>query len=245
MMNMLDEDLVPEASVLARLPIFPLPNVVLLPGMLLPLNVFEPRYLELVSHAAENGGHIGVPLLRGGECDDAARLPAIEAVFGVGRLTGQQVLANGRRLIRLEGIGRVRIIEELPADGFSFRRVRAQALPERQPSDDARYAVLCAQVERLARTLAEDDRLMVETWINHCDRRAVLYALSAVIPNLEALREIEAGARAPSLGADLRLQQSCLEECDPDRRLTLLLERASALVDEMGSSGEFPMNVLN
>jgi hypothetical protein len=52
------------AQVLSSLPIFPLPNVVLLPGMVLPLNVFEPRYLELVDFVREHGQHIGVPLLR-------------------------------------------------------------------------------------------------------------------------------------------------------------------------------------
>ena len=46
------------------MPLFPLPNVVLLPGMVLPLNVFEPRYLELVDHVLDGGMHIGVPLLR-------------------------------------------------------------------------------------------------------------------------------------------------------------------------------------
>jgi len=39
-----------------RLPLFPLPGVVLLPGTLLPLHIFEPRYSEMVARALEAAG---------------------------------------------------------------------------------------------------------------------------------------------------------------------------------------------
>ena len=44
-------------DVLTALPIFPLPNVVLLPGIVLPLNVFEPRYVDLVDHVIAQISH--------------------------------------------------------------------------------------------------------------------------------------------------------------------------------------------
>ena len=61
---MLSASSTPPPEVLAALPIFPLPNVVLLPGMVLPLNVFEPRYLELVTRE----GGLAIPF-------DSADLP--------------------------------------------------------------------------------------------------------------------------------------------------------------------------
>ena len=51
-------------QVLSTLPVLPLPNVVLLPGMMLPLNVHEPRDRELVDFVRQTGQHIGIPLLR-------------------------------------------------------------------------------------------------------------------------------------------------------------------------------------
>ena len=62
-LSMLKANAIPDRQILASLPIFPLPNVVLLPGMVLPLNIFEPRYLDLVDFVRTHGQHIGVPLL--------------------------------------------------------------------------------------------------------------------------------------------------------------------------------------
>src|SRR5690606_19995241 len=138
---MLDMDRLPAPEILAALPIFPLPNVVFLPGMVLPLNVFEPRYLDLVDYALAGGMHVGVPLLRPDPSlldsddmelplhDPGDERPAIEAVFGVGHLIAHQRLPDGRRFIRLEGLGRVRVVDELPQSERGFRRVAVEALP--------------------------------------------------------------------------------------------------------------------
>ena len=127
---MLDDDHAPRDEVLEALPIFPLPNAVLLPGMVLPLNVFEPRYLDLVDHVLDNGQFVGVPLLRPGFEEEYEGSPAVEEVFGAGRLLSHQPLPDGRRFIRLEGMRRVRLVEELD-NGKSFRQVRTELLPRR------------------------------------------------------------------------------------------------------------------
>src|SRR5206468_7387829 len=50
----------------ARIPVFPLPNVVLFPKTYLPLHIFEPRYRAMVSDVAMNGQCIGMALLKEG-----------------------------------------------------------------------------------------------------------------------------------------------------------------------------------
>ena len=50
----------------ARIPVFPLPNVVLFPKTYLPLHIFEPRYRAMVSDAAMSGQCIGMTLLKEG-----------------------------------------------------------------------------------------------------------------------------------------------------------------------------------
>ncbi|KIG18628.1 hypothetical protein DB30_00313 [Enhygromyxa salina] len=250
---MLDLDRLPAPDVLAALPIFPLPNVVFLPNMVLPLNVFEPRYLDLVDHVLDGGMHLGVPLLRPDPSllepsdlslpvhDPGDERPAIEAVLGIGRLIAHQRLPDGRRFIRLEGLGRVRVKEELAQAEGGFRRVAVEALPEQLPGDTHALEVLKAQVERMAETFDEDDRQMILTVLEMEDPRVTIYAIASLVPSVEIMR---AARRRRSLGGampHLRLQQRCLSAADADLRVGLLSERAQSLIDVLGESGSFPL----
>ena len=60
----------------AIIPIFPLPNAVLFPGVFLPLHIFEPRYRAMVADALEGDRLIGMMLLKPGwESDYEGRPP--------------------------------------------------------------------------------------------------------------------------------------------------------------------------
>ena len=226
---MLDFDRRPPEEALGNLPIFPLPNVVLLPGLVLALNVFESRYVSLVQAVMDGDRYLGIPLLR----DPARHLEAqapIEEVFGIGQIVDHHCLADGRRLIRVEGVGRVRLRDERPRTE-AFRRVHAQLLDEPRIRDTERFEVLRAVVERLACCLSDDDRAMVKAWLNVDDRRIALYGLGAVIPSLRLLQDIERGARNPRCPPELELQQRCMTYLDPDERVELLLEAAQEILE--------------
>ena len=107
-------------------PVFPLAGVLLLPRRLLPLNVFEPRYLAMVEAALAGDRLIGMiqPKL-GGTAVVAAR-PPLEAVGCLGRLTQYAETGDGRLMIGLTGITRFRIVEEL-ATTTPYRQVRIDA----------------------------------------------------------------------------------------------------------------------
>ena len=102
------------------LSIFPLTGVLLLPGMRLPLHIFEPRYRTMVTDALEEGHPIGmiqpwVPRqdnfpLPGAELET----PDLYPVGCAGRLEVARETADGRYLIELRGISRFRVREELP-----------------------------------------------------------------------------------------------------------------------------------
>ena len=103
------------------LPLFPLGSAILLPGEVLPLNVFEPRYLNMLDDIRSGGMHIGiVQPMPGG--DPAA--PALKSVGGAGKLTGFRETEDGRYLITLEGVCRFRLVEELACD-TPYRVARA------------------------------------------------------------------------------------------------------------------------
>ncbi|MFO0636023.1 MAG: LON peptidase substrate-binding domain-containing protein [Nannocystaceae bacterium] len=229
------------ADVLAALPIFPLPNVVLLPGIVLPLNVFEPRYLDLVDHVIAHHRHVGVPLLRPGYERNYEGRCEVERVFGVGRLLTHQRLPDGRRFIRLEGIRRVRAIEELPTV-TRFRQLQVELLPEEEPSTTAPVEVLKAQLERIAKSLANDDQQLLHSVLMIPDARMLLYAIAAIMPTFGCMpTNVDGRARSPVL----EVQQRCLDAATADERTRWLLECSQNICDELHDSGRFPRSMLN
>jgi Lon protease-like protein len=208
--------------------------------MVLPLNVFEPRYLDLVDHVLDHGHYVGVPLLRPGFEDDYEGSPAIEQVFGAGRLLSHQPLPDGRRFIRLEGMRRVRVLEELD-NGRSFRQVRTELLPEGPPRDDLQLEVLKAQLERIASTLRPDDCQLVHSILRIPDDRVMVYAVAAIVPTLGVLPDVAVNGRSPLLD----MQQRCLDAQTCDERVHDLLECSASICDVLSDTGRFPRTVLN
>jgi len=111
-----------------RIPLFPLPGVVLLPGTLLPLHIFEPRYRAMVAEALEADRLIGMALLKPG-WETAAEPPPIHPVGGAGEIVESEDLPDGRYNILLQGRFRYRVLEEAPAN--PYRTARVQELPLR------------------------------------------------------------------------------------------------------------------
>lgn len=119
-----------ESALPRILPVFPLTGVLLLPGMLLPLHIFEPRYLNMVRDALAEGRYIGmiqpvVPRQDNRPPSGAEREhPELYAVGCAGSLEAHQETPDGRYLIHLRGQSRFRVTEELPLHE-GYRRVRA------------------------------------------------------------------------------------------------------------------------
>lgn len=98
----------------AVLPVFPLAGALLLPRRVLPLVIFEPRYLAMVEAVLSGSRLIGMiqPKVDAGRVTVAAR-PPLEQVGCVGRITQWGETGDGRLSIGLTGIARFRIVEEL------------------------------------------------------------------------------------------------------------------------------------
>lgn len=114
------------------LPIFPLTGSLLLPGNLLPLNVFETRYRNLVADALEGERLIGMiqPLVprqdNWVELAQASDDPEIYSVGCIGRIDECEPQQDGRYLILLRGVCRFRVQNELPVHR-EYRRVRVDS----------------------------------------------------------------------------------------------------------------------
>src|SRR5918994_2856145 len=123
-----------------RFPIFPLPGAILLPGGNLPLNIFEPRYLQMTRDAMRTDRVIGMMQ----PCDDAlGERPEVYQVGCAGRITSFAETQDGRYLITLTGLCRYDLVEELRVSTpyrqvcASFERWQADLEPP-PPSDSLR-----------------------------------------------------------------------------------------------------------
>lgn len=96
------------------LPVFPLSGALLLPGCRLPLNVFEPRYLQMVEDALEGDRVIGVIQPLDADSDDYE--PALQPIGCAGRISSLERTEDGRYLISLVGIQRFEVRAELAND---------------------------------------------------------------------------------------------------------------------------------
>lgn len=93
------------------LPIFPLPNAIVMPGCHLPLNIFEPRYLEMVFDCLEDARLIGI--IQPEESDREGS--PLYHTGTAGRVISFNELPDGRLLVVLSGVCRFDIVEELPS----------------------------------------------------------------------------------------------------------------------------------
>ncbi len=118
------------------LPLFPLPNVVLFPGVFLPLHIFEPRYREMVEDALATDRLIGMVLLRDGWESDYDGRPPVYAIGCSALITHCEKLPDGRYNIVLRGLDRFRIVEE--DHTCSYRRARTAAVHDRELTADDR-----------------------------------------------------------------------------------------------------------
>ena len=106
------------------IPVFPLPGAILLPRGQLPLNIFEPRYLNMIDDAMAGDRVLGLIQPSGGP----ARLPSLSAVGCAGRITSFAETSDGRYLVTLTGVARFRVASELPTQ-TPYRQVRAVFAP--------------------------------------------------------------------------------------------------------------------
>jgi len=110
------------ADLPASLPVFPLPGVLLLPRGKLPLNVFEPRYLNMTEDALGAGRLIG--MIQPRRADDRADAPELYQIGCAGRITQFAETDDGRFLITLTGVCRFAVVHEI-ATTRGYRRVTA------------------------------------------------------------------------------------------------------------------------
>ncbi|MEM6533434.1 MAG: LON peptidase substrate-binding domain-containing protein [Myxococcota bacterium] len=215
-------------DVIERLPTFPLPNTVLFPGTVLPLHIFEPRYREMVEDALEAEGIMAVVLVRPGF--DLAGSPPVHGVAGCGRIIHSEKLDDGRYNILVQGLERVRLVEELDTD-TAYREFKAEVLP--RPSEDmiraaeGELAKLQSCVLSLRTMLGDQDAPLIE----------VLRSTSDPLELADIL--------AASLISDSELQQKVLASENLAFRLSNLIDVLAEVMLRVGTTQTTEQSELN
>ena len=199
------------------IPVFPLSGVLLLPHSALPLNIFEPRYLELVDDALSAGRLIG--MIQPTESEETVLRPKLSQIGCAGRIVSYRETEDNRYLITLQGICRFRILEEISTLS-AYRQVAcdfrgfAADLAQSQDGDFPRERLLAALKDYLARRDMKADWKSVmtapaESLVNAlammcpfepAEKQALLEAPSWVerVSTLVALLEISSPGAGPT-----------------------------------------------
>ena len=147
-----------QASLPERIPLFPLPNVVHLPHSLLPLHIFEPRYVRMVEDARRGDGIVGMVRLLPGWEETSDDEPRVARIGCAGRITELKELPDHRFNLKLAGLHRFEIVEEDHSRLYRVARIRL--LPDRNEyargrASNAALSRLLSLLDRLARDRGE------------------------------------------------------------------------------------------
>ncbi len=105
-----------------KIPIFPLSNFIIFPKTTVPLNIFEPRYIDMVNDCMKSNKMIGMIQPKNSNINQI--MPELHQVGCLGKITSLKKTDDGRYLIELKGLIRFRTIKEIETNN-KYRVVEA------------------------------------------------------------------------------------------------------------------------
>ena len=112
------------------LPIFPLSNFIIFPKTTVPLNVFEPRYIDMINDSMKSNKLIG--MIQPKKVRDDLVPPVLHNIGCLGKITSFKETDDGRYLIELKGLIRFEVIKEID----STKKYREYTVDFKQFEDD-------------------------------------------------------------------------------------------------------------
>ena len=111
--------------------LFPLPNMVLFPGVVQALNLFEPRYRQLMADVLDDDHLITMALVKPAPENLTMPVPEIYNTVCIGKVMTHAKLENGTYNLLLAGVSRAIIVDELASD-TPYRQAKVEILSESQ-----------------------------------------------------------------------------------------------------------------
>ena len=97
-----------------KIPVFPLSNFIIFPKTTVPLNIFEPRYIDMVNDSMKTNKMIG--MIQPKSNNDQTNKPDLHEVGCLGKITSFAETNDGRFLIEVKGLNRFHSIKELETE---------------------------------------------------------------------------------------------------------------------------------
>ena len=94
-----------------KIPIFPLSNFIIFPKTTVPLNIFEPRYIDMVNDCMKSNKMIG--MIQPKNSKNNQLIPELHEVGCLGKITSFKETDDGRYLIEIKGLIRFKAIKEI------------------------------------------------------------------------------------------------------------------------------------
>jgi Lon protease-like protein len=183
-----------------RISIFPLPGAILLPGMQLPLHIFEPRYRSLIGDALARDRMIGMiqPKSGGGN-------PPLFEIGCLGRIGDVEALADGRYNIVLEGLQRFKLVRELEV-ATAFRQIEAELWEEDEVGEILSLGERAA-LEAESRRFADAQGYAVD-WnaVGQLDDFSLVNVIAQIAPFDAAAKQALLEARGLAVRSELIIQ---------------------------------------
>jgi Lon protease-like protein len=180
----------------ARIPLFPLPDVVFFPRTYLPLHVFEHRYRQMVRDILDRHGRMAIALLKPGWRENYEGNPTIHPIVTVGHIQQYEPLDDGRYDVLLYGEYRALVLREYVSK--PYREVVVEPIPEKPV--DGRDGV---ELERSVLLALYDELLHVTGAQNTRSRlQAAELSFETLVNAVPSLLRIPAGERQRLLELD-------------------------------------------
>ena len=93
------------------IPVFPLSNFIIFPKTTVPLNIFEPRYIQMINDSMKSDKLIGMVQPKSSSKNQS--IPILHEVGCLGKITSFKETEDGRYLIELRGLIRFKILKEI------------------------------------------------------------------------------------------------------------------------------------
>ena len=110
-------------------PLFALPGLFLFPGTAVPLHIFEPRYIQMIEDLLDKNGRFVLGTVVPGHEHEILGAPPVHQIAGLGEIARHERAADGRFVIFVVGLKRVKLTEV--TSDRDYRKVAIEALPER------------------------------------------------------------------------------------------------------------------
>ena len=102
-----------------KIPVFPLSNFIIFPKTTVPLNIFEPRYIDMINDSMKSNKMIG--MIQPKNTSNQKPVPDLYNVGCLGKITSFRETEDGRYLIELKGLIRFRSVKEITNENKKYR----------------------------------------------------------------------------------------------------------------------------